>query len=160
MPNTWPRRRLSNKLRPASTPQLPTKPRSHSRSASSPMVLAKPQPFNGTRGADAKAFVGQIGLHADYAATWSQPYLDKVFNGEPVVFNDFLNDFRSSFFDHHCRYHAKVALWNLSARMDPCWPTCRTSTSMPGGQHPAHEPQGEIHLAVVMSNIEFDSLWG
>ncbi|KNZ49813.1 uncharacterized protein VP01_4761g2 [Puccinia sorghi] len=66
------------------------------------MVLAKPQPFDGTRGAAAKVFVGQIGLHAvtypkrfptdtrkvvfavffmrDYTATWSQPYLDKVFN--------------------------------------------------------------------------------
>ncbi|KNZ44841.1 uncharacterized protein VP01_8771g1 [Puccinia sorghi] len=73
------------------------------------LVLAKPQPFYGTCGATAKAFVGQIGLHSitypqrfptdaskvafavlfmkDYAATWSQPYLDKVFNGEPVVFN-------------------------------------------------------------------------
>ncbi|KNZ48448.1 uncharacterized protein VP01_5667g2, partial [Puccinia sorghi] len=28
------------------------------------MVLAKPQPFDGARGAAAKAFVGQIGLHA------------------------------------------------------------------------------------------------
>ncbi|KNZ49531.1 uncharacterized protein VP01_495g6 [Puccinia sorghi] len=64
--------------------------------SSNPIVLAKPQPFDGTRGAD-KAFVGQIGLHAitypkrfptdasevaflvlfmkDYAATWSQLYL-------------------------------------------------------------------------------------
>ncbi|KNZ50099.1 uncharacterized protein VP01_45g10 [Puccinia sorghi] len=32
--------------------------------ASNPMVLAKPQPFNGTRGASAKVFVSQIGLHA------------------------------------------------------------------------------------------------
>ncbi|KNZ64332.1 uncharacterized protein VP01_10406g1 [Puccinia sorghi] len=87
------------------------------------MLLAKPQPFDGTRGAAAKAFVSQIGLHAityperfptntskvlfavsfmkDYTATWSQPYLDKVFNRKPVVFNDFLNDFKSSFFDHY-----------------------------------------------------------
>ncbi|KNZ61095.1 uncharacterized protein VP01_14528g1, partial [Puccinia sorghi] len=34
------------------------------------------------------------------------PYLDKVFNGEPVVFNDFLNNFR-----WHCA--AKVALRSL-----------------------------------------------
>ncbi|KNZ60925.1 uncharacterized protein VP01_14814g1 [Puccinia sorghi] len=59
------------------------------------MVLAKPQPFDGTRSSAAKVFVSQIGLHAvtypkrfptdsrkvvftllfmrDYAATWSQP---------------------------------------------------------------------------------------
>ncbi|KNZ49231.1 uncharacterized protein VP01_513g8 [Puccinia sorghi] len=102
--------------------------------ASNPMVLSKPQPFDGTCGATAEAFVGKIGLHAvtypkhfatetskvvfavlfmkDYAATWSQTYLDKVFNGEPVVFNDF-NNFRSSFFDHNHRHHAKVALRNL-----------------------------------------------
>ncbi|KNZ60575.1 uncharacterized protein VP01_15352g1, partial [Puccinia sorghi] len=30
--------------------------------ASNPMVLAKPQPFNGNRGAAAEAFVGQISL--------------------------------------------------------------------------------------------------
>ncbi|KNZ49155.1 uncharacterized protein VP01_5177g2 [Puccinia sorghi] len=66
------------------------------------MVLAKPQTFDGTRGAAAKAFIIQIGLHAitypklpndtrkmafavlfvkDYTATWSQTYLEKVFNG-------------------------------------------------------------------------------
>ncbi|KNZ62855.1 uncharacterized protein VP01_1214g2 [Puccinia sorghi] len=103
--------------------------------ASNPMVLAKPKPFNGTRGAAVEVFVGQIGLHAitnpkcfptntskvvfavlfmkDYTATWSQPYLDKVLNREPVVFNDFLNNFRSSFFDHNCRHRAEVAFWNL-----------------------------------------------
>ncbi|KNZ46259.1 uncharacterized protein VP01_7420g2 [Puccinia sorghi] len=32
--------------------------------ASNPMVLAKPQPFDGTCGAAAEVFVGQIGLHA------------------------------------------------------------------------------------------------
>ncbi|KNZ59636.1 uncharacterized protein VP01_1690g7, partial [Puccinia sorghi] len=64
--------------------------------ASNPIVLAKPQPFDGTRGAAAEVFVGQIGLHAItypkwfptntskvvfpvlfmkyYAATWSQLY--------------------------------------------------------------------------------------
>ncbi|KNZ51620.1 uncharacterized protein VP01_3885g4 [Puccinia sorghi] len=93
------------------------------------LVLAQPQPFNGTRGAAAKAFVGQIGLHAiaypkrfptdasqvefavlfmkDYTATWCQLYLDKVFNGEPVFVNDFLKDFRSSLFDQNRRHHAE-----------------------------------------------------
>ncbi|KNZ47393.1 uncharacterized protein VP01_642g3 [Puccinia sorghi] len=63
------------------------------------MVLAKPQPFNRTRGAAAKSFFGQILLHTftypdqfptnsskvafdvsfmtDYAETWFQPYLMK-----------------------------------------------------------------------------------
>ncbi|KNZ61179.1 uncharacterized protein VP01_14414g1, partial [Puccinia sorghi] len=63
----------------------------------------------------AKSFVGQILLHAvtypeqfptdsskvafavsfmtDYAATWSQPYLMKVFNADEVAFNKFLDDF-------------------------------------------------------------------
>ncbi|KNZ44341.1 uncharacterized protein VP01_925g4 [Puccinia sorghi] len=49
----------------------------------------------------------------DYAATWSQTYLDKVFHKVPVVFDDFLNNFRSSFFDHNHLHRAKVALRNL-----------------------------------------------
>ncbi|KNZ57329.1 uncharacterized protein VP01_2188g2 [Puccinia sorghi] len=66
------------------------------------MVLAKPQPFNGTRGAAAESCFGKILLHTitypekfptdsrkvafailfmkDYAETWSQPYLMKFFN--------------------------------------------------------------------------------
>ncbi|KNZ58068.1 uncharacterized protein VP01_2001g3 [Puccinia sorghi] len=43
----------------------------------------------------------------DYVETWSQPYLGKVFNGEPVVFNKFINDFRASFFDHNRRHRAE-----------------------------------------------------
>ncbi|KNZ59531.1 uncharacterized protein VP01_170g6 [Puccinia sorghi] len=111
------------------TPAQPNPP------ASNPMVLAKPQPFDGTCSSTTKAFFGQIGLHAmtypkrfstnaskvvfailfmkDYTATWSQLYLDKVFNGEPVVFNDFLNDFKPSFFDHNRQHCVKVALQNL-----------------------------------------------
>ena len=99
------------------------------------IVLAKPQPFNGTRSALAELFVGQIGLHTvtyperfptdsskvafsisfmtDYAATWSQPYLTKVFNGEAVDFQEFLNDFKSSFFDHNRQHRTKVTLINL-----------------------------------------------
>ncbi|KNZ57264.1 uncharacterized protein VP01_219g10 [Puccinia sorghi] len=99
------------------------------------MVLAKTQPCNGICGATAKAFVGQIGLHAvtypkqfptntskvvfavlfmkDYTETWSQLYLEKVFHREPGGFNDFLNDFRSSFFDHNSRHCVEVAWRNL-----------------------------------------------
>ncbi|KNZ49308.1 uncharacterized protein VP01_509g3 [Puccinia sorghi] len=97
-----------------------------------PAPACNPQPFNGTGGTTSKAFFGQIGLHAitypkrfptdgskvvfavsfmkDYTATWSQPYMDKVFNGEPVVLNDFLNDFKSSFFDHNRRCGKKNQL--------------------------------------------------
>ncbi|KNZ54092.1 uncharacterized protein VP01_3045g3 [Puccinia sorghi] len=100
--------------------------------ASNHIVLPKPQPFDGTCVAAAEAFFGQIGLHAityperfptnaskvalavsfmkDYTATWSQPYLDKVFNGEMVVFKHFLNHCESSFFDHNLRHCAKVGL--------------------------------------------------
>ncbi|KNZ46804.1 uncharacterized protein VP01_6940g1 [Puccinia sorghi] len=112
------------------------------------MVISKPQPFDGTHGATAKAFIGQIGLHAitypkDYTATWSQPYLDKIFNKVPVVFDDFLNDFRSSFLIT----------------------TTSTVPSMPAplvGPTPTYEHQHglkeNIQLAVVMRNIEFDCL--
>ncbi|KNZ59679.1 uncharacterized protein VP01_1681g1, partial [Puccinia sorghi] len=41
-----------------------------------------------------------VSFMKDYAATWSQPYLEKVYNGQPVVFIEFLNDFKSSFFNH------------------------------------------------------------
>ncbi|KNZ60026.1 uncharacterized protein VP01_1624g2 [Puccinia sorghi] len=82
-----------------------------------------------------ESFVGQILLHTvtypeqfptnsskvafailfmtDYAATWSQPYLMKVFNTEEVVFNKFLDDFKSSFFDHNRQNHAEVSLQSL-----------------------------------------------
>ncbi|KNZ64456.1 uncharacterized protein VP01_10273g1, partial [Puccinia sorghi] len=108
-------------------PLLPSIPNS--------MVLAKPQPLHETRGAAAKSFVGQILLHTftypepfptnsikvafavffmtDYTETWSQPYLMKVFNVEEVSLNKFLNDFKSSFFDHNCQHRAEVSLQSL-----------------------------------------------
>ncbi|KNZ44612.1 uncharacterized protein VP01_899g3 [Puccinia sorghi] len=88
-----------------------------------------------TEPAAAKSFVGKILLHTltypekfptdsrklafavsfmtDYTATWSQPYLMKVFNAEEVAFNKFLNNFKSSFFDHNCQHRAEVALQSL-----------------------------------------------
>ncbi|KNZ50124.1 uncharacterized protein VP01_4586g1 [Puccinia sorghi] len=42
------------------------------------MVLAKPQPFDGTRGAAAKAFVSQIGLHAVTYPKWFPTDASKV----------------------------------------------------------------------------------
>ncbi|KNZ48813.1 uncharacterized protein VP01_5397g1 [Puccinia sorghi] len=49
----------------------------------------------------------------DGVKTWSQLYLTKVFNGEPVVFSDFINDLKSSFFDHNRQHCTKVALKKL-----------------------------------------------
>ncbi|KNZ45289.1 uncharacterized protein VP01_8294g1 [Puccinia sorghi] len=93
-----------------------------------------PRHFNRTRDAAAKSFVGQILLHTvnpkkfptdsskvafavlfmtEYRATWSQPYLMMVFNAEEVAFNEFLDDFKSSFFDHNRQHHAEVALRSL-----------------------------------------------
>ncbi|KNZ58745.1 uncharacterized protein VP01_186g8 [Puccinia sorghi] len=113
----------------------PAQPNPAPAPASNPMVIAKPQLFDGTRGATAKAFIGQIGLHAVtypkrfpsntskvvfavlfmryYTETWSQPYLDKILKKLPVVFDEFLNNFRSSFFDQNCWHCAKVALQNI-----------------------------------------------
>ncbi|KNZ61840.1 uncharacterized protein VP01_13500g1 [Puccinia sorghi] len=75
--------------------------------APNPIKLAKPQPFDGTRGTAEEVFVAQIALHAitypecfptntskvafvtlfmqDYTATWCQPYLNRIFNGEPQI---------------------------------------------------------------------------
>ncbi|KNZ44274.1 uncharacterized protein VP01_9326g1 [Puccinia sorghi] len=72
-------------------------------SSTNSMVLAKPQPFNGTQGAAAESLVGQ-------AATWSQQYLRKFFNTEEVAFDKFLHGFKFSFFDHNCQHCAEVAL--------------------------------------------------
>ncbi|KNZ63676.1 uncharacterized protein VP01_11142g1, partial [Puccinia sorghi] len=49
----------------------------------------------------------------DYAATWSQPYLMKVFNAEEVALKKFLDDFKSILFDHNCQHHAGVAIQSL-----------------------------------------------
>ena len=103
--------------------------------APSTLVLAKPKPFDGTRGALAEAFMSQIGLHTftfperfptdstkvafalsfltDYAATWAQPYLEALIGGRALVFQDFLNDFSASFYDHNRRQKAEIALRGL-----------------------------------------------
>ncbi|KNZ63342.1 uncharacterized protein VP01_11577g1, partial [Puccinia sorghi] len=128
-------------------------------------------------------FVGHIGLHSitypkcfptntrkvvfavlfmkDYAATWSQPYLDKVFNGETVVLNEFLNDFKSSFFDHNHRHCAEVALQNLhhSGTVSAYTQDFNQHTHTMGWANTPlmslyqHSLKENIQLAVVMSNI-------
>ncbi|KNZ63277.1 uncharacterized protein VP01_11650g1, partial [Puccinia sorghi] len=49
----------------------------------------------------------------DYTATWCQPYLNRIFIGEPLDWADFLGDLEASFFDHNCQQQAEVALWNI-----------------------------------------------
>ncbi|KNZ47183.1 uncharacterized protein VP01_6623g1 [Puccinia sorghi] len=75
-----------------------------------------------------------ISFMTDYAATWSQPYLTKIFNGEAVVFSKFIEDFKSSLFNHNHHHRADVALQNLP------W------------------TKEKIQLAVVISKIQFTSL--
>ncbi|KNZ47344.1 uncharacterized protein VP01_6490g1 [Puccinia sorghi] len=119
-------------------PQQPQQAPAPTASTPISIVLAKPQPFDGTRGVLAKVFVGQIGLHAityperfpddsskvafaisfmtDYAATCSQPYLTKIFNREAMVFSEFIDDFKYSFLNHNRHHPAEVALQNLCHR--------------------------------------------
>ncbi|KNZ63889.1 uncharacterized protein VP01_10888g1, partial [Puccinia sorghi] len=117
------------------TPPPQTVPAPPPTSRPKSMVLPKPPPFNRTRGAAAKSFFGQILLHTvtypdqfptdsskvafavsfmkDYAASWSQLYLMRVFNAKGVVFDKFLDDFRCHFFDHNCQPYAEVSLQSL-----------------------------------------------
>ncbi|KNZ49427.1 uncharacterized protein VP01_5015g1, partial [Puccinia sorghi] len=84
------------------TQQHPAPTQPNPAPAPNPIKLAKPQPFEGTCGAAAEVFFAQIALHAitypepfptdaskvafatlfmqDYAATWCQPYLNRIFN--------------------------------------------------------------------------------
>ncbi|KNZ45052.1 uncharacterized protein VP01_8539g1, partial [Puccinia sorghi] len=84
-----------------------------------------------------------------------------VFNVETVVFNDFLNDFKSSFFDHNRRHRAEVAFQKLrqtgtvSAYMQEFNQHAHT---VGWANTPLMSLNEKIHLAMVMSNIEFDSL--
>ncbi|KNZ64132.1 uncharacterized protein VP01_10633g1, partial [Puccinia sorghi] len=66
------------------------------------------------------------------------PYLNRSFM---LDWADFLGDLKASFFDHNCQQRAKVALGNIR----------QTGTSL------SKRAQGKSP-AVVMSNIEFDSL--
>ncbi|KNZ62688.1 uncharacterized protein VP01_1236g4 [Puccinia sorghi] len=152
------------------------------------MVLEKPQPFNGTCGAAAKSFAGEILLHAitypdqfhtdsrkvafsvsfmtDYAATWSQPYLMRVFNAEGVVLEKFLDDFRFSFFDHnhqHCaeftlqslRQTGTVSAYTQKFNSHACTVGWANTPLMSLYQHGLKE---NVQLTMVMSNIKFTSL--
>jgi len=102
----------------------------------------------------------------DYAATWSQLYLTKVFNGEAVDFQEFLNDFKYSFFDHNCQNHTKVALHNLCQTGTVSTYTqdfnlhARTIgwTDAPLMSLYQNGLKENVQLAVVMSNIQFTSL--
>ncbi|KNZ46774.1 uncharacterized protein VP01_6975g1, partial [Puccinia sorghi] len=127
--------------------------------ASNPMVLAKPQPFYGTCGAAAKAFVGQIGLHAityppcfptdaskvafavlfmkDYAATYSLMTTTGTLPRLP------------------CRTSARLELCYMQ---DFNWHTHTVGrANTPLMSLYQHGLKEKIQLAVVMRNLEFDS---
>ncbi|KNZ63718.1 uncharacterized protein VP01_110g7 [Puccinia sorghi] len=132
-----------------------------------PIKLAKPQLFDGTRGAAAKVFVAQIALHVitypesfptdaskvafatsfmrDYAATW---YLE------------------ASFFDHNRQHQAEVALRNIRqtgtvSNYTQDFNQHARTTGWPDAPLMSLYQNGlkeNVQLAVVMSNIQFDSL--
>ncbi|KNZ63491.1 uncharacterized protein VP01_11372g1, partial [Puccinia sorghi] len=141
------------------TPQIAPAPPT----TSSPnyMVLAKPQPFNRTCGAGAETFVGQILLHTvtypesfptnsskvafavsfmtDYATSWYQPYLMKVFNEEEVAFNKFLDNFNSIFFDQNHQHHVEFTLQFLR-QTGTVFDFTQELNSHASTQHPVHLP--------------------
>ena len=152
------------------------------------LVLAKPKAYDGTRGAPAEAFVAQIILHTityperfpndvskvaftisfmtNYASTWAQLYLTRIFEAQPVVFTEFINDFTASFYDHNRRHRAEVALRNLrqngtvSAYTQDFNMHARTVgwADAPLMSLYQNRLKENIQLAVVMSNQQFDSL--
>ncbi|KNZ61821.1 uncharacterized protein VP01_13525g2, partial [Puccinia sorghi] len=89
-----------------------------------------------------------------------------IFNGEAVVFSYFIDDFKSSFFDHNCRHRAGVALQNLRQTGTVLTYTqdfnshARTVgwADSPLTSLYQHGLKENIQLAVVMSNIQFTSL--
>ncbi|KNZ48473.1 uncharacterized protein VP01_5648g1, partial [Puccinia sorghi] len=126
-------------------------------------------PFNGTCGAAAESFVGQILLHTvtypeqfptdsskvafailfmtDYTETWSQPYLMAVLNTEEVPFDKF--QFKTSFFDHNYHHHAEE--FNSHA----CTFGWANTPLISIYQHRLKE---SIQLTMVMRKIQFTSL--
>ncbi|KNZ44771.1 uncharacterized protein VP01_8844g1 [Puccinia sorghi] len=90
-----------------------------------------------------------------------------VFDREPVVFSEFIHNFESSFFDHDLHHRAEVAWWNLCQTG-----TVLASTPQDFKSHARtvgwantllmslywHGLKENIQLAMVMRNIEFDSL--
>ncbi|KNZ49284.1 uncharacterized protein VP01_510g21 [Puccinia sorghi] len=153
-------------------PQIAPSPPPTSRPNS--MVLAKPQPYKGSRGAVAKPFVGQM-LHlpqtiphlmTDYTETWSQPYLMKVFKVEEVAFDKFLDKFKSSFFDHNCQHCAEVSLQSLhqTGTVSAYTQEFNSHTCTVGWANTPlmilyqHGMKENIQLAMVMSKIQFTSL--
>ncbi|KNZ62336.1 uncharacterized protein VP01_1283g10 [Puccinia sorghi] len=101
-----------------------------------------------------------------YAATWSQTDRMRVFKAEGVVFDEFLDEFRCSFFDHNRQHNAEVALQSLcqsgtvSAYTQEFNLHARTVgwANTPQMSLYQHGLKENFQLSVVMSNIEFTSL--
>ncbi|KNZ58219.1 uncharacterized protein VP01_1974g9 [Puccinia sorghi] len=85
---------------------------------------------------------------------------------DAVVFSEFIENFKSSFFDHNHRHHAKLALRNLRQTGTVLTYTQNfNSHARTIGWDDApimslyqHGMKEDIQLAVVMSNIQFTSL--
>ncbi|KNZ63667.1 uncharacterized protein VP01_11162g1, partial [Puccinia sorghi] len=101
-----------------------------------------------------------------YAATWSQPYLIKVFNAEEVAFDEFLDEFRCSLFDHNHKQRAEVSLQSLrqTGRVLAYTQKFNSHACTVGWADTPlmslyrHGLKKNIQLAVVMSKIVFTSL--
>ncbi|KNZ44130.1 uncharacterized protein VP01_9489g1, partial [Puccinia sorghi] len=166
-PNAWPRRRRSDKLRPASMPSNTPPPLNQ-------IPLPHPTPTlrrhlrrrcQGPFPTDASKVAFAASFMQDYAATWCQPYLNQIFNGELLDWTDFLKYMEASFFDHNRHHQAKVALRNIRQTRSASnytqdfnqhsrttgWPDALLMSLYQNGL------KENFQLAVLMSNIQFDS---
>ncbi|KNZ44700.1 uncharacterized protein VP01_8917g1 [Puccinia sorghi] len=102
----------------------------------------------------------------DYAATWSQPYLMRIFKAKGVVFDEFLDDFSSIFLHQNHQHYAEVSLQSLrqtrtvSAYTQEFKSNARTVgwANTPLMSLYQHGLKENVQLALVMRNIEFTSL--
>ncbi|KNZ44391.1 uncharacterized protein VP01_9207g1, partial [Puccinia sorghi] len=70
-------------------------------------------PYHDQFPTDSSKVAFAVSFMTEYAATWSQPYLMRVFNAKGVFFDQLLDDFKSIFFDHNHQHRAEVALKSL-----------------------------------------------
>ncbi|KNZ59092.1 uncharacterized protein VP01_1800g6 [Puccinia sorghi] len=115
---------------------------------------------------DARKLVFAALFMQDYAATWCQTYLNRIFSGELLDWTDFLKDLEASFFDHNRRQHTEVALRNIhqtgtvSNYTQEFKQHARTSrwANAPLMILYQNGLKENVQLAVVMRNIQFNSL--
>ncbi|PLW10991.1 hypothetical protein PCANC_24205 [Puccinia coronata f. sp. avenae] len=107
-----------------------------------------------------------ISFLTNSAATWAQPYTTKLFSRKPVVFLEFLNNFKASFFGLKPKDQAKdslrsirqtilVAAYTQAFNMHARHLGWSKPTLMSMFQQGLKE---KVQLAVVMSNVDFATL--